>query len=73
MQRLPNKIRYNFNLYRNVLSDPLWRICLGIDLTETLLTLFFIITKICIAHKPDGKINRQIESEAHKNDDLTNV
>ena len=30
-------------------------------------------TKIDIAHMPDGKINRQIESEAHIKVDLTNV
>ena len=35
--------------------------------------IIIIITKIYIAHIPDGKINRQIESEAHKRDDLTNV
>ena len=33
----------------------------------------FIITTIYIAHMQDGKINRQIESEAHKKVDLTNV
>ena len=29
-------------------------------------SLFIIITKLYIAHMPDGKINRKIESEAHK-------
>ena len=32
-----------------------------------------IITKIYIAQMQDGKINRQIESEAHKKVDLTIV
>ena len=31
------------------------------------------ITTIYIANMPEGKINRQIESEAHKKVDLTNV
>ena len=32
-----------------------------------------IITKNYIAHIQEGKINRQIESDAHKKVDLTNV
>ena len=35
--------------------------------------IIIIITKIYIAHMPDSIINRQIESEAHKKVDLTNV
>ena len=35
--------------------------------------IIVIITKIYVAHMPDGKINRQIESEVHKNVDLTTV
>ena len=35
--------------------------------------IIIIITKIYIAHMPDGKINLQIESEAHKKVNLTNV
>ena len=35
--------------------------------------IIIIITKVYIAHMPDGQINRQIESEAHKKVDLTNV
>ena len=35
--------------------------------------ILIIITKIYIADMPDSSINRQIESEANKQVDLTNV
>ena len=35
--------------------------------------IIIIIITIYIAHMQDGKINRQIKSEAHKEVDLTNV
>ena len=38
-----------------------------------IIIIIIIITKIYIAHLPDGKINRQIESEAHKKVDIRNV
>ena len=37
-----------------------------------MVTDIIIITKVYIEHMPDGKINRQIESEVHKKVDLTN-
>ena len=40
---------------------------------KSLFIIIIIITKIYIEHMPDGKINRQIESEAHKQVDPTNV
>ena len=38
-----------------------------------IIIIIIIITKIYIANMPDGKINRQIESETHIKLDLTNV
>ena len=38
-----------------------------------LLMMYYIITKMYIAHMPDSKINRQTESEAPKKVDLMNV
>ena len=38
-----------------------------------IIIIIIIITKIYIAHMSNGKINRQIESEAHKKVDVTNV
>ena len=35
--------------------------------------IIIITTKIYTAHMPDGKINRQIESEMHKKVGLMNV
>ena len=35
--------------------------------------IIIIITKMYIAHMSDGKINRQIKSEANKKVDITNV
>ena len=46
------------------------------ELRQRIIIIFItkiIITKIYVAHMPDGKINRTIESETHKNVDLTNV
>ena len=38
-----------------------------------IINIIIIITNIYIVHMPDGKINRQIESEAHKKVDITHV
>ena len=38
-----------------------------------IISIIIIIAKIYIAHMPDSNINRHIESEAHKNVDITNV
>ena len=38
-----------------------------------IIIIIIITTKIDISIMPDGKINRQIKSEAHKKVDLTNV
>ena len=38
-----------------------------------IIIIIIIIITIYIAHMPESKINRQIESEAHKKVDITNV
>ena len=43
------------------------------DQAVFIIIIIIIITKIYIAHITDGKINHQIESEAHKKVDLTNI
>ena len=40
---------------------------------HSIIIIIIIITKIYIAHMPDRKINHQIESEAHKKVDITNI
>ena len=45
----------------------------GVPRRVIIIIIIIITTKIYIVHMPDGKINRQIESEAHTKVDLTNV
>ena len=47
-----------------------------VNITIIIIVIIIVIIiniKIYIAHMPVGKINRQINSEAHKKFDLTNV